>query len=58
MTAEKLKYAQHLMADQTRSIPDICRELDDMPVSTLYQYLTGKGELKQLGRQLLGITTP
>lgn len=58
MTAEKLKYAQHLMADQTRSITDICKELDDMPVSTLYQYLTGKGELKQLGRQLLGITSP
>ena len=58
MTAEKLKYAQHLMADQTRSIPDICKELDDMPVSTLYQYLTGKGELKQLGRKLLDIDTP
>ncbi|EED6621849.1 recombinase family protein, partial [Salmonella enterica subsp. enterica serovar Typhimurium] len=58
MTAEKLRYAQHLMSDQTRSIPDICKELDDMAVSTLYQYVTGKGELKQLGRQLLGITSP
>ena len=58
MTAEKLRYAQHLMSDQTRSIPDICKELDDLAVSTLYQYVTGKGELKQLGRQLLGITSP
>ena len=58
MTAEKLRYAQHLMADPTRSISAICKELDDMPVSTLYQYVTGKGELKQLGRQLLGITNP
>lgn len=42
MTAEKLRYAQYLMSDQTRSIPDICKELDDMAVSTLYQYVTGK----------------
>ena len=28
MTPEKLRYAQYLMADQTRSIPAICRELD------------------------------
>ena len=26
MTPEKLRYARNLMADQTRSIPDICRE--------------------------------
>ena len=30
MTVDKLRYARHLMADRTRSIPDICRELDDM----------------------------
>ena len=28
MTPEKLRYAQDLMADQTRSIPAICRALD------------------------------
>ena len=53
MTAEKLKYAQHLMADQTKSIPAICRELGDIPSSTLYHYVTAKGELKKAGVDLL-----
>jgi hypothetical protein len=35
MTPERLRYVQHLMADQARSIPAICRELGDMPASTL-----------------------
>ena len=35
MTAEKLKYAQHLMADQTKSIPAICKELGDIPSRTM-----------------------
>ena len=39
MTPEKLRYAQNLMSDRTRSIPDICRELGDLPTSTLYHYL-------------------
>ena len=39
MTVDKLRYARHLMADRTRSIPDIRRELDDRPGSTLYHYL-------------------
>ena len=53
MTADKLRYAQHLMADRTRAIPEICRELDDMPSSTLYHYLHADGTLKQSGRRLL-----
>ena len=53
MTAEKLKYAQHLMADQTKSIPAICKELGDIPSSTLYHYVTAKGELKKAGVALL-----
>ena len=36
MTPEKLRYARNLMADQTRSIPDICRELGGIPASALY----------------------
>jgi len=41
MTPERLRHAQHLylMADQTRSIPSICRELGDLPASTLYHYV-------------------
>jgi DNA invertase Pin-like site-specific DNA recombinase len=35
MTAERLRYAQYLMADQARSIPQICCELGDMHASTL-----------------------
>ena len=53
MTAEKLRYAQHLMQDQTKSIPAICRELGDIPSSTLYQYVTAKGDFKKAGVDLL-----
>ena len=53
MTVDKLRYARHLMADQARSISDICRELDDMPSSTLYHYLHADGTLKDPGRRLL-----
>ena len=53
MTREKLRYAQSLMADRTRSIPDICRELGDLPSSTLYHYLYSDGTLKRPGQRLL-----
>ena len=53
MTPEKLRYAQNLMADQARSIPDICRELGGIPASTLYHYLHAHGTLKEPGRRLL-----
>ena len=53
MTPEKLRYAQSLMADRTRSIPHICRELGDLPSSTLYHYLQADGTLKGPGQQLL-----
>ena len=49
MTVDKLRYAPHLMADRSRSIPDICRELDDMPSSTLYHYLHADSRLKDPG---------
>lgn len=53
MTAEKLRYAMHLMADSTRSIPDICRELGGIRPSTLYHYLQADGVPKSAGRDLL-----
>ena len=53
MTAQKLRYAQHLMANRTRLIPSICCKLDDIPTSTLYHYLSADGTLKVPGRQLL-----
>ena len=53
MTPEKLRCAQNLMSDRTRSIPDICRELGDLPTSTLYHYLHANGALKDPGRRLL-----
>lgn len=53
MTLERLRYAQHLMADQTRSIFAICHELGDMPASTLYHYLHADGSLKAPARRLL-----
>ena len=46
MTPEKLRYAQHLMVDPKRSIPEICGELGDTPASTLYHYLRVDGTLK------------
>ena len=54
MTPGKLRYAQHIMADQTRSIPSICAELGGLPTSTLYHYLHPDGRLKKPGRELLG----
>jgi DNA invertase Pin-like site-specific DNA recombinase len=54
MTPERLRYAQHLMSDQSRSIPSICRELGDVPASTLYHYLHADGTLKAAGIQLVG----
>lgn len=53
MTPEKLRYAQHLMADQTRSIPSICTELGGIPSSTLYHYIHADGSLKNPGLKLL-----
>ena len=53
MTPEKLRYAQNLMSDCKRSIPDICRELGDLPASTLYHYLHADRTLKDPAQQLL-----
>ena len=50
MTAERLRYAQSLMADRRRPIPEICRELGDIPTSTLYHYLHADGTLKRPAR--------
>ena len=55
MTPERLRYAQHLMADRTRSIPAICRELGDVPASTPYHYLHADGTLKPTGIKLIGV---
>ncbi|MBI1173619.1 recombinase family protein [bacterium] len=54
MTAEKLRYAMHLMADRNRPIPAICAELGGLRPSTLYHYVQADGALKQPGRDLLG----
>jgi len=53
MTPERLRFAQHLMADKSRTIPQICRELGDIPSSTLYHYLHADGTLKDPGQRLL-----
>lgn len=53
MTADKLRYAQHLMGDTERSIPSICAELGGIPASTLYHYVRADGALKEPGRKLL-----
>jgi hypothetical protein len=53
MMPERLRRAQHLMADRARSIPEICRELNDMPASKLRNCLYAGGTLKTPGRKLL-----
>lgn len=53
MTADKLRYARHLMADASRSIPEICAELGGIRPSTLYHYLHADGALKTAGQTLL-----
>ena len=53
MTPERLRFAQHLMADKTRTIPQICGELGDIPSSTLYHYVHADGTLKDPGQRLL-----
>ena len=58
MTPERLRCAQHLMADQTRSIPAICRELGGVPASTFYHYLHADGSLTAPGRKLLEAYAP
>ena len=55
MTADKLRYAQHLMSDRERSIPSICAELGGIRPSALYHYLHADGALKKPGRDLLGV---
>jgi len=58
MTPERLRYAQHLMADKSRSVPSICRELGGVPASTLYHYLHADGTLKAPGTKLLDAEQP
>ena len=53
MTAARLRFAQSLMADRTRSIPSVCRELGDISSSTLYHYVHADGTLKKPGLLLL-----
>lgn len=57
MTPEKLRYAQHLMADRTRGVALICHQLGDMPASTFYHYLHSDGSLKTPGCKLLDTQT-
>src|SRR5215212_790807 len=58
MTVDKLRYAQYLMADRSHSIPAVCRELGDIPSSTLYHYLHADESLKEPGRKLLDCGPP
>ena len=53
MTRKKLRYAQSLMADSTRSIPEISREVSDLPpLDPLYHNLNANGTLKGPGQRL------
>jgi len=57
MAPEKLRHAQHLMADRTHGIPATCRGLGEMPASTLHRCLRADGSLMEPGRTLLGTRT-
>lgn len=54
MTADKLRYARHLMADRAQPIASICSELGGNRPSTLYHYLHADDTLKRPGRNLPG----
>jgi hypothetical protein len=41
------------MADHKRTIPSICKELGDLPASTLHHYVHADGAPKEPGRKLL-----
>ena len=58
MTPERLRHAQHLMTSQSRSIASICRELGEVPASTLSHYLHADGSLKVPGHKLLEADAP
>lgn len=58
MSADKLRYALHLMADSRRSIPEICAELGGIRPSTLYHYVQADGGLKAAGHALLAGEAP
>lgn len=58
MSADKLRYALHLMADSRRSIPEICAELGGIRPSTLYHYVQADGGLKAAGHALLAEEAP
>jgi hypothetical protein len=58
MTPERLRFAQHLMTDHSRTIPQICHDLGGIPSSTLYHYLHADGGLKDPGRRLLAGAPP
>ena len=45
------------MAKRTQAIPDIYRDLDEMPSNTLYHYLHADGTLKEPGGASLGNST-
>ena len=49
MTREKPRYACSLMTDRTRSIPEICRELGNLPTSTLYRTPTKRSRTRAGG---------
>ncbi len=53
MTREKPHYAWSLMSDRTHSIPEICRELGDLPTSTLRHHLHTDETLEDPDRRLL-----
>jgi DNA invertase Pin-like site-specific DNA recombinase len=53
MTVDRLKYAQHLMADRNRSLAEISEELGGLPPKSIANYLYADGRLKPAGEKLL-----
>jgi len=54
LTKHQVKFAQTTMQDKETNVSDLCRELG-ISRQTLYRYVSPSGELRDYGKQVLGI---
>lgn len=54
LTKNQVRFAQRTMQDKETNVSDLCRELG-ISKQTLYRYVSPSGELRDYGKQVLGI---
>lgn len=55
LTKAQVRLAQAAMSNRDTSVAELCKELGVKPV-TLYRYVSPEGDLRDHGRQVLGLT--